>query len=258
MSKNTKMNVHALFNIILSVLLIAAGICLMAGCLYIYYGRGEYSAEIIAEVFGYIAIPVYVCLVMIVGGFVFEFISPLKRKKEKPERDYYHQLLKLRAKKDLSVCDKEIGSAVKKESSQRRLFSALRCAVTAICATVFLCFALIPSNYHQSEINESMIFMMTVLAPCLFVSGAFSVFVAVFGKKSMEKEIELLKKIPDKKGGEVNDRKGSAALDRILLAVKIAVVLLGVAALVYGAVKGGFSDVMTKAVNICTECIGLG
>ena len=37
-------------------------------------------------------------------------------------------------------------------------------------------------------------------------------------------------------------------------------IILGVAivSLVLGAILGGYADVLTKAVNICTECIGLG
>ena len=43
--------------------------------------------------------------------------------------------------------------------------------------------------------------------------------------------------------------------------VKITIfIILGVAiiSLVLGAIFGGYADVLTKAVNICTECIGLG
>ncbi|MBQ8794562.1 MAG: thioredoxin [Clostridia bacterium] len=37
-------------------------------------------------------------------------------------------------------------------------------------------------------------------------------------------------------------------------------IILGIAVitLVLGAIFGGYADVLTKAVNICTECIGLG
>lgn len=258
MSNKERFNVHSLFSIILSVLVFAAGICLMAGCLYIYYGKGEYSADTVREVFGYIAVPVYVCLALIAGGFVYEFVSPLKKKKHKPERDYCHRLQSLRAKKDLSDCDKAIGTAVRKEVVKRRVFVTVRAVVVAVCAVAFLCFALVPSNYHQSEINESMIFMMTVLAPCLFVSGALCLSYDIFKKHSVKKEIELLKKIPDKKGGEKLAHKGSKVRSAVVFAVKIIIVIVGIAALVYGAVSGGFADVMTKAVNICTECIGLG
>lgn len=258
MSNKERFNIHSLFNIILSVLVFVAGICLMAGCLYIYYVKGEYSAEIVGEVFGYIAVPLYVCLALILGGFVYEFISPLKKKKEKPERDHYHQLLKLRAKKDLIDCDKTVRAAIRKENIKRRIFVILRAVIVAFCASVFLVFALVPSNYHQSDINESMIFMMTVLAPCLFVSGAFCVFVAVFSKRSMIREIELLKKIPDKK---FDDGVVETNCDTKLVVKIIGYTFVGAliaALLITGISLGGFADVMTKAVNICTECIGLG
>ena len=39
---------------------------------------------------------------------------------------------------------------------------------------------------------------------------------------------------------------------------KYAVIVLAVALLVYGFISGGTADVLTKAKNICTECVGLG
>ena len=33
---------------------------------------------------------------------------------------------------------------------------------------------------------------------------------------------------------------------------------VGWACLIGGAFAGGWADVLTKAINICTECIGLG
>ncbi len=42
------------------------------------------------------------------------------------------------------------------------------------------------------------------------------------------------------------------------LIIKTTIIVIGAAAVVFGAITGGFADVLTKAVNICTECIGLG
>jgi len=41
-------------------------------------------------------------------------------------------------------------------------------------------------------------------------------------------------------------------------AIQIVTLLIAVLLLVYGFASGGYADVLTKAVNICTECIGLG
>ncbi|MBR5524012.1 MAG: thioredoxin [Clostridia bacterium] len=40
--------------------------------------------------------------------------------------------------------------------------------------------------------------------------------------------------------------------------MRSALLVLGVGAVLYGALSGGWLDVLTKAINICTECIGLG
>ena len=45
---------------------------------------------------------------------------------------------------------------------------------------------------------------------------------------------------------------------RVILGVRIAVAVLGVALLVWGIFNGGADDVLKKAIEICTECIGIG
>ncbi|MBQ4066050.1 MAG: thioredoxin [Clostridia bacterium] len=42
------------------------------------------------------------------------------------------------------------------------------------------------------------------------------------------------------------------------MAVTVLILVLAVALIVVGALSDGASAVLTKAVNICTECIGLG
>ncbi len=43
-----------------------------------------------------------------------------------------------------------------------------------------------------------------------------------------------------------------------LLYLRLALLGVGIAVFAYGFLAGGTADVMTKAVNICTECVGLG
>lgn len=49
-----------------------------------------------------------------------------------------------------------------------------------------------------------------------------------------------------------------AANGKGLAAARIAVFFLGALFIVLGALNGGARDVLIKAINICTECIGLG
>ena len=48
------------------------------------------------------------------------------------------------------------------------------------------------------------------------------------------------------------------ASERFIFAVRLVVLALGLTFFILGIVNGGQQDVLFKAINICTECIGLG
>ena len=147
MTKETKMRILRVYSILLGVVIVIAALCLMAGCLSIYNsGDQPYSPEIVAQTFSKISIPVFLCIGMIILGFVLNFLlSPVDEKKEKKVAN------------------------ITKELSEADILEAKRIKVTRYC-------------------------------------------------------------------------------------------ILGVAILflVYGLATGGIADVLAKAINICTECIGLG
>ena len=59
------------------------------------------------------------------------------------------------------------------------------------------------------------------------------------------------------KGGRL-PRTGEQPSDRGTNAVRVALLLAAGALMVLGAMNGSMEDVLRKAINICTECIGLG
>jgi hypothetical protein len=100
-----------------------------------------------------------------------------------------------------------------------------------------------------------MIKAMYVLLPCMAVPFGYSVFTAYYAKASVKKEIEALKAAGCTMGQRpVAENKA----EKVLNITKWALLGIGIAILVFGFVTGGTSDVLTKAVNLCTECIGLG
>ena len=70
---------------------------------------------------------------------------------------------------------------------------------------------------------------------------------------SMEREIALAQKAEKRPPAPKKAEDGRAA--RILRIALYAAALVMLAA---GVMNGGMRDVLVKAVNICTECIGLG
>lgn len=58
---------------------------------------------------------------------------------------------------------------------------------------------------------------------------------------------------------KVDDIKTSAATtDNKTKITRLVILGVAIAVLILGFAFGGYADVLTKAVNICTECIGLG
>ena len=104
----------------------------------------------------------------------------------------------------------------------------------------------------------------------LWVFAAFGVLIAVslFNARALRKEIALAKtRLSEyaKKGVVVQKSTAlSTALkkknvnDKITLVLRLAIGGLSVLLLILGIFNGGMADVLGKAINICTQCIGLG
>lgn len=143
MTKYNKFSFRSIYKILLSISIIGAGICLIIGCISIYFAGNGYSREIVSDTFSKINIPIYICLGLVVGDVVWELISPTQKKQK------------------------------------------------------------------------------------------------AFKKK-------------------VDDTKVSATTDNKTKITRLVILGIAIAVLILGFAIGGYADVLTKAVNICTECIGLG
>ena len=81
MTQETKKRIHLVYGIAVGAISILAGICLIAACLNIYYSgvasdAGQiYTRQVVAESFTKIAIPVYSCLVLVIGGMIFNWLN---------------------------------------------------------------------------------------------------------------------------------------------------------------------------------------
>ena len=82
MTKETMARLHRTYNVLFSIVLVIAGICLIAGVLTIYYsGDQPFSRESVATTFSGIAFPVYLCMAMTLINIIWEVICPTDEKK---------------------------------------------------------------------------------------------------------------------------------------------------------------------------------
>ena len=249
-------SLRRIYGIALSLVLIITGICLMVQCCRIYYtGDGTFSPEIVAAHFSPIALPCCLSLVLAVLGFALDALLPAEAKKKGSEKNHALILEKLHTKTDLTACDAAVSSAVIKEQKARKCHKIVSILLLVLGSGLFLVYALNGSNFHQRDITPSLIQAMYLLVPCMAVPFGYAVFAAYHSRKSIQREIQLLKSVGANRSPAPI---APAAPGKTAVILRWGVLALAIGFFVYGFLAGGTADVLTKAINICTECVGLG
>lgn len=251
-----KKTIHIIYSIVLTLSLAVTGILLILACVGIYNsGSRPFTPEAVAAAFSYIAVPVYICLGLLFGGFVLELALPLPAKKRTAVRQDAALLEKLRAKLSGESCEPALAIAIRREQRIRKLHRSITAVLLASGSIVFLRYGTNPANFHQTEITESMEKAMYVLLPCMALPFGYSIFAAYRCRASVKKETALVKQaIADGSVKPAEEAPTKASLPWL----RYALLVFAVGILVYGYFAGGTNDVLTKAINICTECVGLG
>ncbi len=261
----TSKRIVAVYSILLSLSLIVAGLCLIVACTDIYrgvYQVGDYrfSPQAVAAAFRTIEIPVSVCLILILGGILFDIFLPTEKEKKPIEKQYAVILRQQWKKLDLSKCPSPLQKAILKEENTRKLHGVITLDLLLIGSVVFLIYAINGKHFHNVEINSSMIQAMKLFIPCLLVPFGYGIFTAYYCKASIRREIDLVKQaLADGCTRPAAQTVSPApASQSWTVYVKAAIVVIALALMLFGGLNGGTRDVLGKAVNICTECVGLG
>ena len=265
--------IHLIYGIVLSAMLALIGVLFIVSCYSIYKsGSDPFTRKSIGEAFARIAVPVYLTLALVVIGGAIDVIMPREAKKLTGIRSPKTQVSKLAQRVDVTSAPEDLAAKITKERGLRSLLTKIRLSLFVLSATLPLIYLLNPDNFpavsgeYNSEILHGMLFYLV----CLIPLTAFEIAWVIISDASYLRENEALKaslKAGAQKDGDSEELKTRFATVKeylkenekpIKLGVRIAV--LGCAALfiVLGIFNGGMADVLNKAINICTECIGLG
>lgn len=148
------------------------------------------------------------------------------------------------------------------EERRRRMARGACAGICAGCAAMVARYLVNPANFTSRELEPVIGRMLWHIAPWIFVGFACAILCECVRGRSFRREIELAARSPERASFKNAQTDSGASREKrarlAKTAARAAMFALAVALLALGAANGGMRDVLVKAINICTECIGLG
>lgn len=270
------------YGIFLSLLTAVLGILFILGVVDIYdFGNGEYTREIVGEHLKPIMIVMIIWIVAIIGGYVLSVLMPAaKERKKAPSPAAALKKLKNR------IPDGQSEEFLSEKKRYDRM-GIIKIVIWSVCAAFAVASAIVAIVYLSTDghfdtsggenFNQLVLKMVGAIGPWVLVSFLLFIGATLYEYFTAKRELALAKQLLVLgKGSPVAARnallvKRDAALaavskPKVKLILRIAVLTVAIVFIVVSLLPlnqgkiwfAGFTEVMTKAINICTECIGLG
>ena len=220
-----------------------------------------FSRGTVVEALDKIALFFWLWIAGIIIGFVLWEVFPVTDKPRKICPDL--QLARLIKRMPSSAPEGKEGdfNAVK---SANKITFALKVGawamfgIAAVYALVYLC---IPSNFPNKDVTHEMLNMAKNVFPCVFAGLIVVCGAAIYEKYAVKRVLPLVQNVtkglkPQQK--QLNKVQAFFEDWRVILGVRVAIAVAAVVLIICGALNGSARTVFIKAINICTECIGLG
>lgn len=200
----------------------------------------------------------------IVAGFVLWEVFPLKDKPRKLSPDL--QLARLNKRMPVTAPE-GLESEFTAIAQSKKVIFALKCAawalfgIACVYGVVYLC---IPSNFPNKNVTHEILNMVKNVFPCVFAGLLVVCGAGIYEKYTVKAMLPAVQKVTRGQKPQIKEQnklqKALAVFDnkRVILGIRIALAVIGVAFIIWGALNGSALTVFIKAINICSECIGLG
>lgn len=281
MSAKTTKYVNLISGIVLSLLTVLVGTLFYCQIIDIYVtgthtGGNIFSAEIVAEHFARISPAFWLWIAMIIAVYILCEVFPVE-KKISPYKDSRYALKRLNKKAAQGVEGQEENYALIK---RERLIISVLWAFAAAMILAGVIYGVIylanRANFPKENIDGEVLSMVKSFLPFICLSFFLCLFAAGYEGISAKKQLPAVKSIVAGSKGravakagvfaklrsKINGEKALKVYDFVyahrINIVRITVAVIAVSFVIVGIFNGSMADVLKKAINICTECIGLG
>ena len=277
MTKEKKSVFWLVYGIFLSVFTAVVGVLFIVQVWRIFNagGKGGYTVPVISARFSEIAVPVYLWILAVLVGGVLSYVFPKAERKPKAYVETQIQLERLYKRVDGATELPEV-----KKSQNFRLVLRIACLVLCLFSTVMGLNVLLNTSYTPKLTGEFFVGHNAVVDRLIFMlpwalgAGIAGWLTVILSEKSRMQEVTFLKetlvqqvkdqKTPSQKNSTESCEEHSCKMcaffrsAKFLLGIRIALAVIAVVLCVVGVFNGGMDDILKKAINICTQCIGLG
>lgn len=266
-----------LYGICLSVLTVLMAVLFIVQIWRLFRSNADtpYSLESVSKYFNQIALPFWFWLGAVALGGVLSYAFPNAEEKPKAFVDTRVLLNRLKGR----LPENEGGMvALKQETALRTLVwfaAAALCAASTVITLVYLFdgtyTATLTTEFFKSHVEAE---KFIKIFPWVFAGLCVCAGALIYQSYSLKKELSMVKELlaeRTKRGEKPVQREIPPTIwakwtkkltffgsDRSVFIIRLGLAMAGVALFVFGILNGGMADVLTKAINICTQCIGLG
>lgn len=228
--------------------------------------RKPFTREIVLAALSKIDLFFWLWIGAVVVGFVLWEVFPVKDKPRKicPDLQYARLIDRLPS----SAPEGLEAEYAKVKDTQKLAYSVkiagyVLAAIAVLTTVIYLC---IPSNFNNKEVTLEILDMAKVVVPVFVAAALLYAVGATLVKYGVKNTLPSLQKVT--KGVKQSQNAEAVSLcgkiesffenKTVLLAIRLSLAAIGVAFVIWGSLNGNMQAVFIKAINICTECIGLG
>ena len=154
---------------------------------------------------------------------------------------------------------KEPGEAIRGERNRQRILRWISRAAFAVCMIPVLIYCADRSHFPENDLEAMISSLVLHTAPWTAAGLLLLLIGELLAEKSVRREIDAARaRLKAEKGGRPDPAAAGELPPRGTAAIQILLLLAAGGLIVLGVLNGGLNDVLLKAINICTECIGLG
>ena len=244
MKQNNEWKISLSFGIVTAAMTVLTGLLFIFQCADIYYsgvdGGGDiFTYEIVSQRLKLLLIPTAIWVVSIVVGYVISTVIP-RANTAKRRRDQAAPA----------------NGNVKKWEIARIVVWSVCSAFALAAAIVSIVYLTNLSHFSGLDVNSEILTMLARVLPWILVAFVLMIGAVIFQCVTVAKKLPTEgKNIDFSYWGKV----GAFFNSKIFIyVIRCVVASLAVIFIVLGVINGGKDDVLMKAINICTECIGLG